>query len=224
MEYYSDNITKSLKIFFLLKNDIHDSITLLEENQPHSVQRLAFKSLYIDLCSFVDELNAFVSILYSEPFDDYKSVNNFLILSHQSKKLLNKNDKFISKLRNTIFAHNYRDKSNDFVDPLASLIPNHDDAPVLASELKFLGKVAILIGSLAVQCFNFNSEIALAYFRKSSEQFGQLFPIIEKKKTTLERLSIKQLKKEIYLLQDTLKSHEDNYNIVSKKIKCKIRI
>lgn len=224
MEKYSDTIIQSLKIFFLLKDDIRNSINILDEDKNPVVQRLAFKSLYIDLHSFIDELNHFISILDKEPFDSYKSVNEFLLLSHQGKRLLHKNKDSINKFRNTIFAHNYRDLPNNFVDPSLLILDNYKNSPVLVRELKFLGEVAILIGSLAVECFHFNSEIALAEIKNSYEYLDQFYPLIETRKSKFQNSTIEQLVKEIYLLRDALNSHEDNYDIISKKIRCKIRV
>ena len=226
MEKYSDTIIQSLKVFFLLKDDIRNSINILDEDKNPVVQRLAFKSLYIDLHSFIDELNHFDSILKTESFDTYKNVNEFLILSHQGKKLLHKNKDSINKLRNTIFAHNYRDLSKEkkFIDPSLLIVDNYKNTPVLVDELKFLGEVAILIGSLAVECFQFNSEIALAEIKNPYEYLDKFYPLIEYGKSKFQKLTIEEFVKEIYLLRDALNSHQDNYDIISRKIKCKIRV
>ncbi len=223
MDDYSQKTVEALKILDLISGNVASGISLLEENNA-VFRSLAVKSIYIDACSFLDEINMLTSILQKEIFLDYTNVNRFLLLSHKSRKILNQKGKILSNLRNTIFAHNYRDKSKSYVDPLACAFDYPKGAPLFNDELNFISEIIFIINSLAQECFSFNSDIAYSETKASIKAFTEeIFPLIKELKSENLVEDIHQIRQDISQIKDSLTNSSDNYKIIAKKLKCKIR-
>ncbi len=223
---YSWKLVDSLKIFFLLNRDVQLSAQLLYIKGSDAANHIGFKSVYINACSFIDELEIFMAALRTESFDDLRDVNRFLLASYKVRKILNKKRDILKAMRNTLFAHNYRDDKNGkgFADPSAMLLFNFEKAPILRHELQYLGNLIGLIVSLALQSFHFNSDLAFSDLVNSTREYYRLYPAVEKAKMKFAEVSMDVLERDIYQIRDTLKSHDDNFEMMSKKLQCAIRI
>lgn len=222
MDQFSNNLINSVRILDLISADIECSSDLLKENNIIA-KRVAFKVIYIDLCSFIDELNNLTTLLYKNDFHDIDLVNKFLLLTYKPKKILAKRDATLSKFRNTIFAHNYRDNSGEVVDPFELMLANIEEALLFEKELQYFCSIARLINILTKECFAISSDIIYSNTKTMLSNFEKVFPFFEEVKKQNFDEELKLLRSDINAIRESLKSHKDNYQIIAKKIKCKIK-
>lgn len=221
MDKYSEKIVDSLKVFFLLEEQIKDSLSFLHD-KDYKIGKMALRTLYIDLCAFIDELEIFIRHMYEES-GNHKCKNNFILLTARPRKLLNKNDDSITYLRNTLFAHNFRRKSKGPVAiPWEELLLKYESAPVLANEMQILGEVAVLVIDEARKSFFRNEQSSFNDLWNSYEYCSSKFSQMKPKAPQVPENYIELLKKDMYLIKDALICHPDNYNIIAKKLGCSL--
>lgn len=221
VENYSSEIIDSLQIFHLLHGDLNLSLKYLLKVQEFEINKLAFKSLIIDTVSCIEEFDIFVKLLYNTKVN-VRNSNNFLLLSSYSRKLLNKNKQGLRLLRNSIYAHNYRDKKNNFIDPLKLIAVSYKESPILIEEIILLAEICLLIIDLAQDSFFYNDGLAHSNLVETFYDFKKIFPVIEAKEKMVPSNYMDTLKKDIYLMKDSLKASDDNYLNIASKVKCRI--
>ena len=215
-------LVESLMIFSLLSSSISECILLLNKEENKVPERLAIKSLYIDIKSFNDELELFNNLLIKKgSFEELKFVTDFLLLTNQGYKLLNKHKSSIDSFRNTIYAHNYRANSKGtYIDPIMKILKayENENSVILKSELIVLGEIVLLIISIALECFRYASDMVYIIFQNNLKLFNELFPLIEEGTITSFGYSIDKLRNEVLQIKDALISNQDNRIIIAERI------
>jgi hypothetical protein len=204
-------LIENFQIFFLLKEKLVKDLKIAA-NPDSDVAEAGKRLLYIDLCSFNDELAVFIDFLYKEKYSMLNSAG-FLILTHRARKYMQLNDTGPTHFRNSREAHNHRQKHD--------ILANYEKYPILISELQMLAQVALLIIRTGVRFF-YDSSKSYGRLAMSYSRYKQEMQTIYKKKKMVPDNYIELLEEDMYFLEDCLKSHIDNYEVVAHKIECRL--
>ncbi len=217
-------LQETLSILYLIGRNIKDNISVLEEISFKPAQRLSFKCLYIDIHSFMDEMEELYQILHLDDNIDIKIIDHFLLVSFNTKKFINKHKESLGTFRNTIYAHNYRNKKKIFVEPNKKILQEFEKSPVLLNEMLSIAEACLLLEKLAHNCFKRDDRIAFNNLEKAKREFDEQLPqILQKKQTWHYKELITSLQKEVYEIEDSLKSNYENYKLIALKLKCNLK-
>jgi hypothetical protein len=214
---YSKKIQESLVIFSLLEDQIKDCLIVLERHKQKEERRIAIKSLCIDICSFIDEVNKFASTLRKSK-NSIKNINTFLLVSFSAKRLLNDKQENIKNYRNKIHAHNFRDIKGIYINPFDYMSKNFEEFPIKPEELILLGNVCLLVIDLAHNFFMNNDDMAFTHLKKAYAKFFNVLQYENKRNANY----LHDFRKEIYSIKGALKSHDENYQLIAKKLGCRL--
>jgi hypothetical protein len=218
---YFDKLVESINVFTLLRDGLLRSLKYIQ-NTNDKIRGLAFRTMYIDINSFIDELAIFEGIIYNVERENYKFANNFLLLTHELRKFLKRYKKQIKLFRNSVYAHNYRDKKNKYTDPLELLMIYHQDTPIFYTEIQSLGEMCVLIVAIIKEQFSNNERVSYFYMQRINQEFKLQVGKIEAKSSIVPDGFLEKFQKDVFEKKDFLKGNEENYLILSKKLKCKI--
>jgi hypothetical protein len=79
---HSQKVVESINVFSLLRNNLIKGLRLIHNND-RDIKDLAFRTLFIDINSFIDELSIFEGVVYASERENYRHTNSFLLVTHE---------------------------------------------------------------------------------------------------------------------------------------------
>jgi hypothetical protein len=103
------------------------------------------------------------------------------------------------------------------------MIENYEEALLFEKELQYFCSIVSLVNSISKECFTTTSALVYSTTKTRLSKFEKVFPLFEQIKKQNFEQELKVLRNDINEIRESLISHKDNYQIIARKIKCRIK-